>query len=563
MRYFLVTVVFVLLTILSAAAQEYDDYGNPILPRGIAPQEEGASYSFPRYLTDPPAQPVRAIAEWEEVEAIMVRWPANATYNLLWSQFLAPVALDVRIYVICQSPTDTTNARSYFLSHGVPVDSMVFQIRTTDSFWIRDYGPWWVWQQTSWNRAIVDWIYNRPARPNDNTVPEWQAAIWGIPYYGPNLIFTGGNFMVDGWGRGFCSELVFDENIPNVDTRAELDSVLGAFMNLDTVYTFPRFFGIDHIDMSMKLLNDHTCILNRYPVGDPYNAVMDSCEEILSQIQNPWGQNVQVVRINTPSWGSGTAYTYTNAIFVNNKVLVPIYNRVEDAPALAVWDSLLPGYSIFGFNCNSIIGLQGAIHCVVKDVIHRDLIRIEYPPLPDVLANAPGAVINARVVSLGTLSTDSLQLFHATNPHGPWQTVTFASVGNDHYEATIPPHPTGVPVYYYVRAKNTEGNWTSMPRYGPEAHYTTSFPQAPPSPPQGLTAMSSGDDVILHWNAVTEDIYGFPVGGVTFNIYGAAQPDNIINPQNLLATATDTTYTVLGVIPNQPLQFYQVVSQLP
>jgi len=44
--------------------------------------------------------------------------------------------------------------------------------------------------------------------------------------------------MVDGWGRGFCSELVFDENGTVVDEISELDSVLGAFMDLDTVYTF-------------------------------------------------------------------------------------------------------------------------------------------------------------------------------------------------------------------------------------------------------------------------------------------------------------------------------------
>jgi hypothetical protein len=89
--------------------------------------------------------------------------------------------------------------------------------------------------------------------------------LWNTPSTGSTL---GGNFMVDGWGRGFCSELVFDENGTAVDEIAELDSVLGAFMNLDTVYTFPRFFGIDHIDMSMKLLNDLTCILNLYPAGN-------------------------------------------------------------------------------------------------------------------------------------------------------------------------------------------------------------------------------------------------------------------------------------------------------
>ena len=556
-------ILIVSLTRISAA-QLTDDDGNPLLPRGFAPGEAPVSAPVFRTLTQPPTEGVRAVAEWEEVEAIMVRWPnsTNPNWNLLWSQFLAPVALDLKIYVICASTAQATAARNYFISQGVAVDSMEFPVQATNSVWIRDYGPWWVWQQASWNRGIVDWIYNRP-RPADDVIPEWEANLWGIPYYGPNLVFTGGNFMVDGWGRGFCSELVLDENVPNVDTRAELDSVLGAFINLDTMYTFPRFFGIDHIDMSMKLLNDHTCILNQYPNGNAFNSVMDSCEEILSQIQNPWGQHVNVVRVATPSWSGGTPYTYTNAIFVNNKVLLPVYNRAEDAAALAVWDSLLPGYSIHGFNCNSIIPSQGAIHCVVKEIIHRYLIRIEYPPLPEQLTEPAEAMINARVISLGNLDADSLQLFYALSEGGPWQTGTFASLGNDSFTVALPLQPPNEPVYYYVRAKNVEGNWTSMPRYGPEAHYVTHFPPNAPQAPTELTIWRTADDIQLAWPAVTQDVYGFPITGVNYKVYASDDPDNVVSPVNLIVTVSDSSFTLTNGVNDFTKHFFQIVSELP
>jgi agmatine/peptidylarginine deiminase len=564
MRVGLVTLVFVLLTCNLAFAQLYDDDGNPLQPRGFAPGEENQPLVTPRYLTPPPAEPVRATAEWEEVEAIMVRWPnsTNPNWNLLWAQFLQPVALDLKIYVICASQAQITTVQNYFLAHNVPIDSMEFQVQATNTVWIRDYGPWWVWRQTSWDRAIVDWIYNRP-RPQDNVIPEWQAALWGLEYYGPNLVFTGGNFMVDGWGRGFCSELVLQENGTTVDTKAELDSVLGAFMDLDTVYTFPRFFGIDHIDMSMKLLNDHTCILNRYPAGNQYNAVMDSCEEILSQVQNPWGQNVQVVRINTPSWDAGTAYTYTNAIFVNNKVLLPIYNRAEDAAAIALWDSLLPGYSIYSFDCNSIIPSQGAIHCVVKEVIHRYLIRIEYSPLPEQLASETDAQIRARVTSLGTLNSDSLQLFYTLDTGGAWQTQTFASLGNDSFSVMIPPQRSHAPVYYYVRAKNVENNWTTMPRYGPEAHFVTQFPNYAPAAVNDLTVARAGNDIVLDWSPVTQDVHGFFINGVQYEVYGATTSENIIAPANLLDTVSQPAYTLVDGVNSFNLHFIQVVAVRP
>ena len=558
--YRLFLLIFVVVLTQAASGQLLDDDGNPLLPRGLAPHEKPVSVSPLLYLTQPPAEPVRAVAEWEEVEAIYVRWPNSGSWNLLWSQFLAPVALDLKIYVICASQAQATTAMNYFISQGLPVDSMEFPVQATNSVWIRDYGPWWVWRQNSWDRGIVDWIYNRP-RPADDVIPEWIAADGSIPYYGPNLVFTGGNFMVDGWGRGFCSELVFDENGTTIDEISELDSVLGAFMDLDTVYTFPRFFGIDHIDMSMKLLNDHTCILNQYPAGNQYNDEMDSCEAILSQIQNPWGQSVDVVRIGTPSWNAGTPYTYTNAIFVNNKVLLPIYNRAEDAAAIALWDSLLPGYSIHGFNCNSIIPSQGAIHCVVKEVIHRYLIRIEYPPLPEQLSTFEDAEIRARVTSLGTLNTDSLQVFYATDESGPWQTLTFAALGNDSFAVTLPPHPFDVPVYYYARAKNEEANWTSMPRYGPEAHYVTQFPQMPAAV-DDLTLHRSGDDMVLNWSQVT-DTFGFPIANASYSIYASVAPENIVSPPHLISTTTETSFTLINGVNDFDQRFFQIVAEVP
>ncbi|MBI5060082.1 agmatine deiminase family protein [candidate division KSB1 bacterium] len=554
--------VFHLMT-ASLCAQMVDDSGIQLLPRGLAPGERAVAPRTLDYLTTPPAEPVRAVAEWEEVEALMVRWPNSTSWNALWAQFIAPVALDLKIYVICATAGQAISAENYFIAQGVPVDSMEFPVQATNSVWIRDYGPWWAWRENSWDRAIVDWIYNRP-RPQDDSIPEWEAREWGHPYYGPNLVFTGGNFMVDGWGRGFCSELVFDENVPTVDTRPELDSVMSAFMNLDTMYTFPRFFGIDHIDMSMKLLNDHTTILNQYPAGNSFNAVMDSCAEILAGITNPWGEAVAVHRVPTPSWSGGVPFTYTNAIFVNNKVLLPIYSRAEDTAALALWDSLLPGYSIHGFDCNTIIPSQGAIHCVVKEVIHRHLIRIEYAPLPAALTTPAQGLIDARVVSLGTLDRDSLQLFFATDAAGPWQTVGFDSSGIEHYAATLPPQLAGGPVYYYVRAKNVEGNWTTMPRYGPDAHYLTRFAAGEPAGPQHLVANRSGDDLTLSWDAVTQDVNGIPIAGVEYDVYGSLTLGSIVQAGNLLTTTSSPTALLVGeAIGASTLRYFQVVARLP
>ncbi len=563
MRTLFACLLLVLLAFSLSWAVPKDDDGQPLLPRGPAPHEVGVPRLPALTVTPPPAEGVRAVAEWEEIEALMVRWPNSVSWNLLWSQFLAPVALDLKIYVLCATTNQSNAARNYFISHNVPIDSMVFVVQSTNSVWIRDYGPWWVWRQSSWDRGIVDWIYNRP-RPQDDAVPEWFATANGFPYYGPNLVFTGGNFMVDGWGRGFCSELVFDENGTAVDTIAELDSVMNSFMDLDTVYTFPRFFGIDHIDMSMKLLNDHTAILNQYPPGNAFNVVMDSCEEILTGITNPFGQPVSVTRIATPSWSGNVPYTYTNGIFVNRKVLIPIYNRAEDAAALATWRALLPGYEVFGFDCNSIIASQGAIHCVVKEVSHRSLIRIEYAPLPDFCMHPSQATVRARITSLGTLDSGQVMLYYAVHEEGPWYQTLMTQTSADSFTGTIEPVIANIPVYYYLRAQNVEGNWTTMPRYGPEAHYETRFISAEPMPPHGLSVNSTTTGLELRWDKVGFDVNNVPIGNLTYRIYGSANVDSVVAPANLLLETGENNAKLFERISDLPGKlFFQVTASTP
>ena len=79
----------------------------------------------------------------------------------------------------------------------------------TDSIWVRDYGPWFIFEGTT--QAIVDTEYNRP-RPNDDLIPQVIGADWGLNVYGMTPETTGGNHMSDGLGMSMSTELVYNEN---------------------------------------------------------------------------------------------------------------------------------------------------------------------------------------------------------------------------------------------------------------------------------------------------------------------------------------------------------------
>jgi agmatine/peptidylarginine deiminase len=118
-----------------------------------------------------------------------------------------------------------SQAQNSFQSAGVNMNNVTFVNAPTDSYWIRDYGPWYIFEDR--NPAIVDNVYNRP-RPNDDEISGVFANYLNIPMYGMNLEHTGGNMMEDGRGHGVSDNLVLQENSNNeTNVRNKMRDYLG------------------------------------------------------------------------------------------------------------------------------------------------------------------------------------------------------------------------------------------------------------------------------------------------------------------------------------------------
>ena len=87
---------------------------------------------------------------------------------------------------ICLVSSNQQNSAYVCVSGGgVDMTNVEFIIGSTDSYWTRDYGPWWVIDGNG-AYSIVDFTYNRP-RPNDNQAPSKVAQHLGVPYYSLTL----------------------------------------------------------------------------------------------------------------------------------------------------------------------------------------------------------------------------------------------------------------------------------------------------------------------------------------------------------------------------------------
>jgi agmatine deiminase len=364
------------------------------------------SYEYPvnPLFSDPPPSPVRGMAEWEELQGVIITW---ATQQTILRQVVDYAQEEGLVYIIC---SDSNTVKNYLQTWGVPLYNIKYLITPFNSIWVRDYGPWTAYTNDYDTLNIIDWIYNRP-RPQDDVTPVFFANYIGAPIYQTttppyNLTHTGGNLMVDGHGTAFSSKLILTDN--PTKTEAQIDEIMNKFLGVDRyikMNTLP-YDQIHHIDMHMKLLDEETILVGQYPPGIADGPQIEAnLQYVLNNFQTCFGRPYKVVRIPMPPDQngqyppSGQYRTYTNSMFVNKTIIVPTYELQYDTTALRIYREAMPGYNVVGINCNSIIGSLGAIHCIVKEVGASDPIWISHPKKEGIAETADSIPIAAVIKS--------------------------------------------------------------------------------------------------------------------------------------------------------------------
>lgn len=347
----------------------------------------------PKGVTTPPDFPVRCAAEWEEMQGIVISWE---NYSGVLTEIVRHGVKQGKVYIVTQS---SSYVSSVLTSADISTDSVVFLNEPSNSVWIRDYGPNNIYSNNVDSLFFVDWIYNRP-RPYDDAIPSALSELMNIPMFETttdpyDLIATGGNFMSDGFGLGFSSKLITNENPSH--TEQEVRNILRDFMGIDEyvlMETLP-WDGIHHIDMHMKLLDEETLLVGQYPEGVADGPQIEAnLQYVLNNYQTIYGTPFKVVRIPMPpdAYGSypddwGDYRTYTNSLIFNKLVLVPIYNTNSDDEALQIYRDAMPGYEVVGIDCNATIPASGAIHCITHELGVRKPLLISHHPLTSLNAD--------------------------------------------------------------------------------------------------------------------------------------------------------------------------------
>ena len=406
--------------------------------------------------TNPPTGDVRAVAEFEPMEAVIVRYPLGIP-----AAFVAELAEEIPVICLVNSNYQQGQAQSAFDAVSINNDNLSFMLVDTDSYWTRDYTAWFIIDGNH-ELGALNFEYNRP-RPNDNAMPQDFAQDYDLNYFAMNIEQTGGNFMTDGYGVGAASHIAYTENNNNATL---VDNTMLDYMGITNymVIQDPNDTYIDHIDCWGKFLSVDKVLIRDVASSHSQYDELNDVADMFATTDCSWGYPYEVVRVYTPN-----DQPYTNSLILNDRVFVPQTGSQWDDDAMETYENAMPGYEIIGVfnNTGNPWESTDALHCRTHEVPDNEMLSILHFPLFGVLETSE-FTITAEIVALSgeTIYTDSTMVYYRPSTEEEWQSELMTAGENNQFTAVIGPFSDGANIQYYIHSAAENGNSEDYPYIG-------------------------------------------------------------------------------------------------
>jgi len=449
-----------LLVIAPLSAQEPPDRSpghDSSLTIGLTPDEQALVHliGLNHRITAPPTGPVRAAAEWDESIGVFCLWD-NA-------ELMRELQKDNDLYIITTS-YDKSWWESWLASNGIPTTNVEWLIAGTNSWWVRDYGPWFLWDGNN-DFGLVDNIYNRP-RPLDDKIPQVVSSAYGIPLYATPLEHTGGNYYADGYGNAWSSTLVYSENAGM--TQAQVDGVMAQYLGIDRYVTRDLKIDIEHFDTFGKLLAPDVLLWSDFPLDKNHRVWSEAALKYYRTLESPYCRPYRIHRM--PLWNQSYSMTaYINSLMTANKIIIPRYNNGYDDTAAAIFQDACPGYEVAKvWNDGTYWG--DSVHCRTRNFHRGDGVRIYAFPPGDTEENVFPTMVRTEIYTdNGTALLGNPKIFYSSTGGAPFSSVDMQPTGNaNEFEGGIPAQPWGTTVSFYVFAEDLGGSTRTHPPVAPQ-----------------------------------------------------------------------------------------------
>lgn len=454
----LVALVIVASTPLDVAAQKNQLETQPLtrVREGGTPYDPNQSlhpYALNLQHQGRSAGIVASPPEYEPVRGVLYKWASGQWTDIVTAmvvELTGDPSHDEIAYVVVTSTSQRNAASSQFAAAGADLSKVEFLIHPSESIWMRDYGPHFVW--VNGTLTIADSHYY-PNRFRDNYQPALIAEELGMEKADQGLYYSGGNFQPGPNRSGFVTSLV---NLDNPTSEgfdaAQIEESYSKYQGIDTLHVVPQLpFSVDgtgHIDMWMYMIDEDTVIISEFKPGSNSTAIDVTNNTV------PYMESLGFEVFRPEAWNSGsTHYTYANAYRVNDRIFIPCYGTQlrpggnssyndEDARALATWQAAAgPDIEIVPIQCIDIIWASGAIHCIVKQVpryaASGPATHVMSPAANDVLIAGDVQTIRWTATDTDNAAVPTFDLYYSTDGGDQWQFIdTVSNVST--YDWTVP-----------------------------------------------------------------------------------------------------------------------------
>ena len=338
----------------------------------------------------------RMPAEWEQQQGLLLCFPHNgndwpgkyAAIQWAFVEFIKKVALVEMVFLMVADEKLQAKVIDMLEMAHVNISNVSFILHKTNRSWMRDSGP--IIVKNGNNREAINFNFNGWAKYQnfqlDKHVPLKVSNYLNIPltqatYDGKPVILEGGAIDVNGKGTLITSEecllhptiQVRNKNFTKADYEAVFKEYLGI---TNVIWAGDGIIGDDthgHIDDLCRFVNENTIItvVENDKNSPNYKALQDNLKrlknavlengEVPNIVELPMPEQIDFDQLVLPA-------SYANFVILNNCILVPTFNDVNDRIALNIIQSCFHDRKVIGISAIDLIWGFGTLHCLSQQI---------------------------------------------------------------------------------------------------------------------------------------------------------------------------------------------------
>jgi agmatine deiminase len=356
-------------------------------------------------LSTPAKDGFRMPAEFERHSGCWMLWPERPDNWRLGAKPAQAAFAAVATAIAAGEPVSVGVSAAQFENARarLPRNIRVVEITSNDA-WMRDCGPTFVIDGKGRRRG-VDWTFNAWGGlhgglyfpwDRDDEVAQKVLELEGADRYRTSVVMEGGAIHVDGQGTCLTTEecLLNPNRNPHL-SRDDIEEQLRLFLAVSTVIWLGKGVYRDetggHIDeLACFTSPGHVALTWTDDRSDPQFEISQDAYQRLRHAKDARGRRLEIHKIHQPGplfmtaeeaagvdarpgshprrAGDRLAASYINFYIANKCLVMPLYDKRSDAPALRMLKRLFPTRTVLGVPTREILLGGGNIHCITQQV---------------------------------------------------------------------------------------------------------------------------------------------------------------------------------------------------